>query len=333
MLRSLVKSGMALGLHATHADRAVARFSQPGHVPLVVGYHRTVERFPTDPRRTIPSMCITTTMLERQLDWIGRRFQFVPLDDLNVPPRGKPAAAVTFDDAYADFYQLAFPLLKRKGIPAAVFVVTDLAGTSQLLVHDLLYLLLTRTDNPPDDPHAEVEAVLHSLPFADVLRVIETLEPREHFDCEIWQEHRVMNWEELAKVQSAGITIGSHTQSHALLPNESLARVRQELAGSKQLLESRLGKPVHHFAYPCGSFDTATVRAVNEAGYRFAYSICQHRDPCYQSLTIPRRVLWEKSSLDFLGSFSPAIMSCQINGSFDFFAGCKAGHSALERAA
>ena len=34
-------------------------------------------------------------------------------------------AAVTFDDGYRDIYENAYPMLKRKGIPAAIFVVTD----------------------------------------------------------------------------------------------------------------------------------------------------------------------------------------------------------------
>ena len=56
----------------------------------------------------------------------------------------RPLAAVTFDDGYRDVYDVALPVLARKGIPAAVFVVTDLVGTGRAQVHDRLYMLLCR---------------------------------------------------------------------------------------------------------------------------------------------------------------------------------------------
>ncbi len=152
MLRGLLKTGVALALHATNSNRLLAKIGGSRRLPVVIGYHRAVEEFPSDALSTIPSSCISTKMLERQLDWIGRRFRFVSLDELGalmesgsrLPER---IAAVTFDDGYQDVYEHAFPLLKKKGIPAAVFVVTDLIGTSQLQIHDLLYLLLAGADS------------------------------------------------------------------------------------------------------------------------------------------------------------------------------------------
>src|SRR5690606_34436875 len=86
-------------------------------------------------------------------DWIGQRYQFVSLDDMAThlkerqragnKNRDKPIALITFDDGYQDVYLNALPILKRKGIPAGVFVVTDLVGTNRLLLHDELYLLLS----------------------------------------------------------------------------------------------------------------------------------------------------------------------------------------------
>jgi len=47
-------------------------------------------------------------------------------------------AAITFDDGYQDFYDHALPMLQRKGIPSAIFVMTDYAGTGQVPLHDRL---------------------------------------------------------------------------------------------------------------------------------------------------------------------------------------------------
>jgi hypothetical protein len=53
------------------------------------------------------------------------------------------------------------------------------------------------------------------------------------------------------------------------------------------------------------------VDAVARAGYRYAYTACQHGDAAHRALTIERLLLWEGSSVDGDGQFSPAILNCQ----------------------
>src|SRR5689334_13028177 len=131
MLRNLVKTGAASALHWSGVTRWFGK-----DAPLVLSYHRVVENFALHTSNSIPAMLISTSTFERQLDWIGRRYRFVSLDELafSMQAKGslsKPIAAVTLDDGYHDVYEHAWPLLKRKGIPAAVFVVTDLIGSTR----------------------------------------------------------------------------------------------------------------------------------------------------------------------------------------------------------
>jgi peptidoglycan/xylan/chitin deacetylase (PgdA/CDA1 family) len=316
MLRELVKTGVAWGLHHSGMGRR--------STPFIAGYHRTVDKMPSDARSTIPSLCVSVEMLERQLDWIGRRFRFVSLDEIH-NPHSQPVAAVTFDDGYEDFYEYAFPVLKRKGIPAAVFVVTDLVGSADLQIHDQLYLLLAKS-KPPLDAQYEMNHILAMQPQSDVLRLIQSLASGAEINEESARAHRSLTWDQIAKLHSAGITIGSHTRTHAILPNEAAGKVSTELSGSRAALENWLGAPVRHFAYPCGEFNDATVEAVEKAGYGFAYTICDHLDSRMPNLTIPRKVLWENSCLDALGSFSPSIMSCQVHGLLNRFSPCELNH-------
>src|SRR3954454_21940696 len=100
MLRRFVKTGAACALHWTGVTRWFGT-----DAPLVVSYHRVVENFFSHTRDSMAPMLVTTSMLERQLDWIGRRYRFVSLDDLgaalqNETASSKPLAAVTFDDGY-----------------------------------------------------------------------------------------------------------------------------------------------------------------------------------------------------------------------------------------
>src|SRR5262245_56158141 len=147
MLRSISKTCFAAAYTVADAGRRYATVSTAGgRLPFIVCYHRVVEDFNRSSRYTIPSMLISTRMLEQHLDWLAKRFSIVSLDELSLRCErlnsSKPVAAITFDDGYSDVYHNAFPLLRRKAIPFAVFVVTDLVGTGRPQIFDRLYFLL-----------------------------------------------------------------------------------------------------------------------------------------------------------------------------------------------
>ncbi len=102
-----------------------------GDVPVLM-YHRIANDGPVElgPYRISPEG------FERQLAWLQRYgFHSMSLDDYfnlwfkrNIRDiAGKPIV-LTFDDAYADFYHNACPLLRRYGFGATVFVPTNYVG-------------------------------------------------------------------------------------------------------------------------------------------------------------------------------------------------------------
>jgi peptidoglycan/xylan/chitin deacetylase (PgdA/CDA1 family) len=360
MLRRLVKTGIASALNWSGTDRLLDGPDLLIRRPVVLCYHRTVEDFAASASHSLPSMLTSRGMLERHLDCLGRRFDFVSLDDLGAWLEGKKhfarsVAAITFDDGYADFYHHAFPLLQRKGIPAAVFVPTDLAGTSALQIHDRLFLLLARAferwgyrsavgfvrsclerGKPAayaqrigfDEwtPPNAVSSLLGSLPQDEIHRLIETLETKIEIAPEALNAHRTLTWEMIVAMHRAGVTVGSHTKTHVELTNEKPQTILDEIQGSRNELERRLRTEVTHIAYPDGQFNAAVVEAAASCGYRFGYTSCRHRDARHPLLTIPRILLWENSCLDARGDFSPAIFKCLVRGLFPFTDNCLRDH-------
>ena len=354
--RSVVKTALAKALSWSRADALIGSLADTGGSSVVIGYHRVVEDFRSAARFSIPAMLTSSRMLEAQLDWIGRRYRFVSLDELGREldrggAPGRPLAAVTFDDGYRDVHDVAMPVLARKGIPAAVFVVTDLVGTGHAQVHDRLYMLLRRANAswrdpasafrdllrdltlPLDpnqlggDPRFAVATTLRTLSRHDVERLAGSIEDAVGVDASTASGIEPLTWEMLASMVRSGAIIGSHTRSHAWLTQESPGEVLDEARGSREAIERRLGVAVEHFAYPDGRFDAATVRAVAAAGYRFGYTTCTHRDPRYPQLTLPRRMLWENACVDAVSRFSPAIMSCQVHGVWSLMGGCGQDHN------
>ncbi|MBI2188556.1 MAG: polysaccharide deacetylase family protein [Acidobacteria bacterium] len=334
-----IKAALAAAIARAHAHGLASSAGRP----LVLGYHRVVDDYAAAARTEMPGMLISAAMFERHLDWIGRRFQFVTLDEIGEHIAAgrhfdRPVAAVTFDDGYRDVYEHAFPVLRRKGIPATVFVVTDLVGKPFWQVHDKLYQLVAKAFSVWRNPHREltglfaelglpadgirhralanpfmtVSWMLPALAMADVRRVMDGIEAAVGNGFQ--PIPRTVGWPELAEMQRAGITVGSHTRNHVSLPMETPEQVAVELEESRRTIEERLGRPVAHFAYPGGQFTLACVDAVAKAGYRFAYTACGHGDPQHRALTIERLLLWEGSSVDANGRFCPDILECQING-------------------
>src|SRR2546428_2831427 len=100
---------------------------------LVLRYHAVTEGAGEVPYAT-PEICIPVEGLRLQMAFVKRAYTVLPLHELvelvrrgaTLPPR---ALAITFDDGYADNHRLAFPVLRRLGLTATVYVITgSLAG-------------------------------------------------------------------------------------------------------------------------------------------------------------------------------------------------------------
>jgi peptidoglycan/xylan/chitin deacetylase (PgdA/CDA1 family) len=338
-----LKAGLATVIQAV-GKRGTALRVPGGYRPLVLGYHRVVEDFESAAKREMPSMLISTTMFERHLDFLGRHFKFVSLDEVGEAARlrrpfTEPVAAITFDDGYEDVYELAIPILKRKGIPAAAFVVTDLVGHRAWQIHDKLYHFLEKGFSVWDNPRRQLFGVLEDLglpasevlkdrsstrsPIAAVSSLLPNLPQEAILRVMAYLEDNVgngfvgvpgsMTWPMLKQMRADGFIVGSHTRTHVSLPQESPAVTHEELMGSKRILEEGLNAPIDHFAYPGGQFTPTVVEALAKCGYRYAYTACPHNDPRHPELTIERLLLWEGSSIDAEGRFSEAILGCQAH--------------------
>jgi peptidoglycan/xylan/chitin deacetylase (PgdA/CDA1 family) len=85
-----------------------------------------------------------------------------------------------------------------------------------------------------------------------------------------------VTWPQVAEMARAGVDIESHSYSHPFLtlanngkvtPQEYPAFLQHELAGSKETIEEKTGKPVHFLCYPFGDYDPAVIAAATKDGY------------------------------------------------------------------
>jgi peptidoglycan/xylan/chitin deacetylase (PgdA/CDA1 family) len=73
---------------------------------------------------------------------------------------------------------------------------------------------------------------------------------------------------DILELQCLGMGIGSHSHEHVQLKPLGDARVKEELATSKNILEDILQTPVTQLAFPGGSYDARTLEIARQLGYR-----------------------------------------------------------------
>ena len=94
----------------------------------VLTYHR-VDEVDAHPDRSPALLSATPNEFEQQMRYLSARCHVISIADLIqaaearrvLPPR---TILITFDDAYTCFSEHAFPILKRYGLPVALFVPT-----------------------------------------------------------------------------------------------------------------------------------------------------------------------------------------------------------------
>lgn len=82
-----------------------------------------------------------------------------------------------------------------------------------------------------------------------------------------------LTWDQLREMEQNGITVESHTVTHAPLPELPDERIREELVESKRQAEKELGHPVEFIAYPTGVHDLHIADIAKEAGYKGGFTV------------------------------------------------------------
>lgn len=165
--------------------------------------------------------------------------------------------AITADDGFMNFYEVAYPVLKKYNIPATIFVITDHIGRPGYL-----------------------------------------------------------GWNQLREMSDSGlITIGSHTKTHPWLPTVSVDedKLRDELAGSKDILEKGLGRPVYYIGYPNGGFNGLVEEAAKKYGYKGAFTTNPSKKSAIDDIYAIRRLKISSSS------DSPLLLRCRLTRYYIWF--------------
>lgn len=202
----------------------------------------------------------------------------------------------TFDDGFIDNYEEAFPILKRHGVPATIFISTDYIDGDRTFWFDWTIYLLNQLGGRSIElkslgasyhvPADRVERRALGAEFLEQLKRVPDVTRRAVVD-ELetvagvsppeggFAESRPVTWDQVREMAAGGIEFGSHTASHPILKQVPDADLEHELADSKRAIEKHISAACDVIAYPVGgahAFDQRIIDYVERSGYRLAAS-------------------------------------------------------------
>jgi peptidoglycan/xylan/chitin deacetylase (PgdA/CDA1 family) len=284
----------------------------------VLAYHRVLPE-----RDPLLSGEPSAVEFEHRMRWVRANFGVLALGEAvralredRLPPR---ALCITFDDGYADNYRIAFPILRRLGLPATFFLATGFLDGG-CMFNDVVIEAVRRAGGADLDL-ADLGLGLHPLGSEERrARAIATnLGRQKYFELE--RRHRVaveiarragacvpsdlmMTSQQVRALHAGGMEVGAHTVTHPILAEIPAERARDEIAASRARLEEITGAPVRLFAYPNGKpvrdYRREHAELARELGFEAAVSTAwgaaRPGDDLFQ---LPRFTPWGRGHFSF----------------------------------
>ena len=274
---------------------------------VVLAYHRVL---PQERLRAFPFLEDLVTPEEsfvEQMALLAARFRVLSLEEIVRTLRdggrfGPRTIGVTFDDGYADNHQFAWPVLRRHRLPATVFLATGHVGGARGLfwwdevsrwrsagVKSVEVESLGRRSVSTTRERDRLLEELKRLPVDDLNIRVRQASERAGLGPMADAGKEFLSWDQVREMQTDGITFGSHTVSHCLLPRESAERRRAEMVESREIIARETGRPCPYFCYPNGAATETVSREVREAGFAGAV-VTRARDVVQEAGIDPYRL-------------------------------------------
>lgn len=237
--------------------------------PRVLMYHRFSDNDGDVDR-------LSSSSFLEQVNYLTDSFELVSIDEVtaNLKQRPKkPRVCITVDDGYKDFYDVAYPILKKYDIPATFYITTDFVDgkiwfwydrirwcLEQCSLDDARELVIKHFWNnytqfsSKDEIWAYIISKMLSLAPISIEQKISCFSETLRLDIpkHAPDKYKAVSWSQVKEMSSNGITIGAHTLSHYSLGPMRREEVVSQIKGSKDRIEEMLGVEVRHFCFPNG---------------------------------------------------------------------------------
>jgi peptidoglycan/xylan/chitin deacetylase (PgdA/CDA1 family) len=273
---------------------------------------------------------VDAARFDELLGWVKAWFNVLPLDAAirQLHEGGLPAraAALSFDDGYADNHDVALPLLRKHELPCSFFIATGFLDGGRMWNDTLIEAIrLSRlptldlrglVDGRGEDlgQHVLGDDAGRRAALGCLIERVKYLPPEPRQACvdaialraEVKPpDDLMMSADQVRGLRRAGMQIGAHTVSHPILAKLDARKAADEIDRSRDALQTLLGEKVGLFAYPNGKPGTdylpevhpALVRELGfDAAVSTRWAAARRGDDVFQ---IPRFTPWDRDRLKF----------------------------------
>ncbi len=235
-------------------------------------------------------------LFESCVTWLtDHGFRCISVRDLeNIIDQKQPfprqTVLITVDDGWqSNLENIAAPARKLK-IPVSIFISTEMVKEGN--AYWWSYVLKGRKAG------LVKESVEYFKTLDNEIRVQKIAELKQKIEIER-EALTISQLQEIA--DNPYVTIGSHTDTHPILPRCSDKRSKQEIILSRETLQSWLHRDINYFAYPNGDYTQREINYLIDAGFTISFTTEQtfitpaHLKNRYQ---IPRFMMVESASLE-----------------------------------
>ncbi len=284
----------------------------------ILTYHSVLEK--DDP------LCpgsISVGDFDNLICFLSNNFNLIPLEqavDLLVLEKLPSRAVVlTFDDGYANNYDVALPILQKHKVPATVFIATGFLDGG-IMWNDSIIEVFRRYKSDSINlneislgEYSLTNSLERYIATQKVISLLKYVEPEKRLNkvrelvefCKVnLPINLMMTSEQVVKMSASGIAIGGHTVNHPILSKINDDQAWSEITDGKNKLETLINGKVNLFAYPNGKpdvdYNLRHATMLSKAGFKAAVSTewgCSNiNTDCYQ---LPRFTPWNKDRLRF----------------------------------
>jgi peptidoglycan/xylan/chitin deacetylase (PgdA/CDA1 family) len=323
-----------MGLHRLFANK----YAGIAHILM---FHRVIP--PSVRPRLINHECLEVDPLHLEkiiLYFKDRNYRFPSLDQLPqilACDHQQKSVLFTFDDGYKDNLTYAYPIFKKHKIPFTVYITTNFINRKAVMWWYLLEEILLSKEEikfswEGEDHHylagsrGQKNNAFNQMRQFIMTNMNHRTAPAlffsifgKHFD-DIFRftDQHSLTWPEVKFLsEDPDVTIAAHTSNHFSLKQLDYQELKKEIVESKLELESRIGKLVHHFAYPFGTSFEASKReyqCVNEQGFASAVTTRQGNIFPYHG-----NFLHQLPRLNINSYTSNAVLDLKTSGMVSFF--------------
>ncbi len=269
----------------------------------ILAYHRIRDDDLKTYRYDSDLISATSDQFEQQVAYLAKHYHVVTLQDAFTNPtvKGREKVVITFDDGFDDLYHKAYPILKKYGVTATMFISTGYIGNNNYLWTDKLAFHLKQNldkhlnlspyfenyrikddDGTCNTILGKVLRIMKQAPDTERCALLETVYDQLPIEEGCDTGNSMITWEMVKEMSDYGIEFGSHTVNHPILTRLEGNQLKYELEQSKKTIEEHTGKPCVSIAYPVGgteSYDIRVKKMVESSGYLIGCSYISGKNP------------------------------------------------------